>query len=695
MFHDTCTIGANNTYNGFDTQTQSLLLPASVGDLMSYADVRWTSKYTWDAILDEVAASSATDVQAAAVQVPNAAMLLVTGLVTPTQGAARFETFYLLPEGAAPQAEVLKQFTAAVQVAAASADPYLIRQLDANGATLAETQLVLDTAHDDVGPALPFAQYITYNPQTKQVQLVQSNQVLAQKRASATAPTLTLQTPVLDAATQTLNLQWMAFDNDNTLTGGFTDVLFFTVQYSPDNGGTWYNLLVQYPWLAATVDTDLLPGSNNALVRILASDGFNTTIATSAPFALAKHAPTPDIGGITEGERLPYTATITLLGLGLDAEDGGVPADKLSWTISGPTTVSGTGSQLDLSQLAPGAYTALLTATDSDNQTGAATRHFEVLPIVVADRPQPTLDGACADNGYATAAMIVVPLPSGQQARGWLLHAGGNVYACFTDLQLAAANAPTMTLTLRFDVDNSGGNTVQVGDLGFGVDQEGTPYQLVAANGALQPTLTPQLGYSAVVARNTNGWSAELAIAETLLGGWNHDVRVLFSHTGVDALQAAAVNAATGLWPEAGNRTQPATWAAAYLGTLTLQNQAPVALAGDDLYENVAVTKTLGLDGSGSFDPDGNAITYSWSQVAGPAVTLIGNTSATPTFQVIPVATTTVLRFQLVVNDGSTNSVADEVIVNLLPTPRPHTAKTFTPSDAAAQNSVYLPLIQR
>lgn len=83
------------------------------------------------------------------------------------------------------------------------------------------------------------------------------------------------------------------------------------------------------------------------------------------------------------------------------------------------------------------------------------------------------------------------------------------------------------------------------------------------------------------------------------------------------------------------------------------------------------------------------------SQVAGPAVTLSSNTSATPTFQVTPVTVATVLRFQLVVNDGGTNSVADELVVTLLPTARPHTAKTFTPSDATAQNSIYLPLIQR
>ncbi len=695
--YDTCTIGAANTYNGWDAQTQSLLLPTTVGDLMSYATVRWTSKYTWDAILSEVAAADAS-VQAANVQIPNAAMLLVTGLVTPTQGTARFETFYLLPDGAAPQSEVLKQFAAVLQVAAASAEPYLIRQLDANGATRAETQLVIEAAHDDVGNALPFAQYVPFDPQTKRVQLVQANSVLAEKVASATAPTLSLQAPALDGATQTMTLQWMAFDNDNTLGGGFSDVLFFTVQYSPDNGVTWYTILTQYPWLAATVDTDILPGSDQALIRVLASDGFNTTLMTSDPFALTKHAPTPLIGGVTEGQRFPYTQTVSLLGLGLDAEDGGVVADKLSWALSGPTAVTGTGTQLDLTHLAPGSYTVSLTATDSDNQSGTATRHFEVLPVVVADLAEPTLDGVCADSGYANAALITIPMPKGQPARAWMLHAGGKLYACFTDLQVAATAAPTMTVNLFFDIDNSGDSTLQTGDRGFRVDEEGVAAQLIVTNGSLQPTLTPDLGYSAVVERNANGWSAELAIAENLIGGWDHAVRMLFSHTATEGVLAAQVSAANGLWPETGIPTQPATWAPAYLGTLPAQlNRAPIAVAGEDLYENVAVTRTIGLDGSGSFDPDGNTVSYSWTQVAGPTVTLTGSNSATATFQAIPVAVATALHFQLVVADDTASSVADEVVVNLLPTPRPHTPQTFTPLDLvqAAANQLYLPLIQR
>ncbi|MCB0186146.1 MAG: hypothetical protein KDE31_17875, partial [Caldilineaceae bacterium] len=692
--YDTCTIGAPNTYNGFDTLNQSLQLPGTVGDLMSYATLRWTSKYTWDAILNDNPTAD-TALRAAAVEVPQAAMLLVSGIITPTQNSARFETFYLLPEGAAPQDEVLKQLAAALQVARAGAEPYLIRQLDANGATLAEVELVLPQTHDDSGLTLPFAQYVTFNPATTRVQLVQANVVLAEKTASATAPTLSLQAPVVNEANQTLNLQWMAYDNDNTLQGGFTDLLFFTIQYSPDNGATWYNLLIQYPWLAATLETDQLPGSTAALVRVLATDGFNTTVATSAPFALAKHAPTPLIGGITAGARIPYTESIALLGLGLDAEDGGVPADQLVWDLAGPTTATGIGTQLDLNRLAPGSYVATLTATDSDNQSGATTVAFTVLPVVVGDQNAPTLDGLCADGGYANAPLITIPLAGGTEARAWLLHAAGKLYACFTDLQLAATDAPTMTVGLRIDVDNSGGSQLGVGDRGFSVDQEGTPYQLVLVGNALQPTLTPEQGYSAVVDRSANGWSAELAIDETLLGGWEHAVRILLNHTDVIEMVAAG-ETNSGFWPANGSRTQPATWGAAYLGNLPVQpNQAPVAVAGSDLNVNVAVTTTVGLDGSGSFDPDGDSLSYSWSQLAGPTVTLAGDDGATPFFQITPISTATTLRFQLIVNDGSVNSTADEVIVNLLPTPRPHTPATFTPTDAVVEHQIYLPLVQR
>jgi len=58
-------------------------------------------------------------------------------------------------------------------------------------------------------------------------------------------------------------------------------------------------------------------------------------------------------------------------------------------------------------------------------------------------------------------------------------------------------------------------------------------------------------------------------------------------------------------------------------------NAPPIALAGPD--QVVFRNTTILLSGSGN-DPDGDPVTYSWSQVSGPGVSLTGNESAIASF---------------------------------------------------------------
>ncbi|ANU07434.1 autotransporter outer membrane beta-barrel domain-containing protein [Paraurantiacibacter namhicola] len=93
-------------------------------------------------------------------------------------------------------------------------------------------------------------------------------------------------------------------------------------------------------------------------------------------------------------------------------------------------------------------------------------------------------------------------------------------------------------------------------------------------------------------------------------------------------------------------------------------NQAPTADAGADV-ANVVPGSTVTLDGSASTDPDNDALTYSWVQVSGPAVTLTNANSATPSFTAPGGAGGTPIVFQLVVNDGTVSSVADTVTISI------------------------------
>jgi hypothetical protein len=93
---------------------------------------------------------------------------------------------------------------------------------------------------------------------------------------------------------------------------------------------------------------------------------------------------------------------------------------------------------------------------------------------------------------------------------------------------------------------------------------------------------------------------------------------------------------------------------------VTVHN-APVADAGPD--QLVASGSLVTLDGSGSTDADGDPLTYSWVQTSGPAVTLNGAATATPTFTA-PVGPAT-LVFTLTVDDGRTGVSTDEVVVEV------------------------------
>jgi len=59
-------------------------------------------------------------------------------------------------------------------------------------------------------------------------------------------------------------------------------------------------------------------------------------------------------------------------------------------------------------------------------------------------------------------------------------------------------------------------------------------------------------------------------------------------------------------------------------------NGVPVANAGPDQIGVAA--GTINLDGSGSYDPEGDALTYQWSQVSGPSVALSGMNTARASF---------------------------------------------------------------
>jgi VCBS repeat-containing protein len=98
--------------------------------------------------------------------------------------------------------------------------------------------------------------------------------------------------------------------------------------------------------------------------------------------------------------------------------------------------------------------------------------------------------------------------------------------------------------------------------------------------------------------------------------------------------------------------------------TLPLANGPPNADAGVD--QTVGEDTTVALDGSNSFDPDGDKLSYQWNQVAGPSVTLSDPTADKPTFEAPFIESAGLsFTFELTVADTSGLQATDTNVVNV------------------------------
>lgn len=579
---------------GFDPMLQNPINPLISADFISYCGDEWYSDYTWKAIfnktLDPIYIPVMMRLQAAVGQVR------VAGVIDANAATGTLDFAWSLPPDIAARNRQLAASGASdpggqIQ---GGVTPYHLQLLGDGDSVLLDQSIELTAVEDGFENEPQAFDLLVDAPAmtVRRVILMREATVLAVLQPGVGLPNVSLITPAGgEDIGNDITVEWTASDPDN-------DDLLYTLLYSHDNGDHWTPLLANFGGTGAAIETVTLslstePGSvgPNALVRVLASDGYNTAYATSLPFGVLTRAPYVSITQPVENQVFQAQQTVPLQSFAGDPEDGLIDNNQFFWSTGN------TGRIAEVRGLAPGMHEVDLVVSDSDLQEGSASVAFLVAPLSVPEFSGTyVLDGRCDEADYQQAPKLsLTAYAGGARASARIIHTSSSLWLCLSGLQGVGGYAG-----LLLDVDNSRDSVAQSGDFGFFVTRDGVRF-VNEGNGVGFGSASPD-ELSARIDDQGTVWSAELRISRNAFGDWRRRVSLAIGHF-------AQAGGASNRWPLSTALTSPQTWALTNFGlTGALAGLAPdsAVLGSGDI--------SLTVNGDG-FDAD-NRVIWNGTKVA-------------------------------------------------------------------------------
>jgi hypothetical protein len=576
--YDSCTIGVLPDPSdpdpgwGYDRVSGEAIRVDEAADFMTYQSPKWSSEYRWDLLVNKLQDRSAPFASPASLAAPGGAaasvsdVLAIYGTISADESSGGFLSAYHVPTGlSVPSTNSANTGTSG---------SFALEFYDGSSNLLQTTPVNPTQPHagEDVSGGYFFFATDSYPVGTASIRLMRNQiEMLAELTPSANPPVVSIDTPTPGAVFDgSLQVSWTANDPD----GG---PLRYIVQYRVDTNSPWTVVASQLDQeFLVLSDSSELPGSSEAEIRVIASDGLNMGWDEVGPFELKNHPPDPIIFYPLEGAAHAVGTPVVLEGRGLDPEEGPLGDASLSWTLNGPTHVVGNGAQLRFDDLPPGTYTAKLKATDSQGKVGSSASTFVVSTKAMPDGQPPTLDGRCEDETYTQDSEPIQLRygAEGTSAVARFVRKDDTLYGCIDGLE-QPSNPPDHAVWLYFDADDSGDATVQPGDFGVGLWESGLVQSASGSNGDYSPDPVPT-GADAGGSVQADSWSAEFAIDVARLGGWDHFARLRVVHEDYGG------GPDTG-WPLNGDTTAPSSYGRVALGQQSQNIQFP-QLADQDVH---------------------------------------------------------------------------------------------------------------
>lgn len=285
---------SNGAFVGFDVGDASLGIPMRAlpgqqwHDVMTYCDRQWISSYTYDAIRvrllaedalgstpapEEFGFEGATEAMVTAneleVNMASGDFISVVAEVNLTNGTGKI--LYVNP------------VSRALSPAAGGAIAFELRVLDAAGQVLGAYPAVVKLnscaapSEDRTGIVDAL---IPANPAARQIELLYDGQVVDTFRSGGAVPEIS--NLRREASTESaLSFAW-----DDAAAEIETSNVTYNVQVSTDDGQTWQTVAVGRTSPDATIDRTQFEPGERVIVRVVATDGFNSTVAETETFSV-------------------------------------------------------------------------------------------------------------------------------------------------------------------------------------------------------------------------------------------------------------------------------------------------------------------------------------------------------------------------------------------------------------------------
>lgn len=273
---------------------------------------------------------------------------------------------------------------------------YVLSLADQKGVETSGVPVYVDLKESD--PA-PFIAVLPAPRDAGTIFLKRGNKVLGKWTRSANAPQVKLDAPTRSGNSVTLS--WQANDADK-------DALSHTVLFSYDGGASWLTAATDLKEPRLTLDATNMPGCDRCLVRVLTTDGWNTTSADlSSPFAVENKSPSISIASPKDGATVSFDMPLVFSAAAVDMEDGLLDEASVMWR-SDKDGELGQGSLLMIPSLSNGTHTITVIAKD---KTGAQAQ--KTIRIVVGTEAAPPLAATPTSKVPPTsaAAPSVTPTP--------------------------------------------------------------------------------------------------------------------------------------------------------------------------------------------------------------------------------------------------------------------------------------------